>query len=223
MTMFTRILNPKRFNNSKGFTLIEIAIVLILIGIIIGAVIKGKDLIRSGEQKKIYTKYINAWRMSYASFYDRTGKRLGDFRNSAGLGQDGQCDTNHDGTEAVTVTERGYLITGDPGATPAYRGLDDLGLEPPVTNVSGIPYQYTYTDTDGAAHIMEISFRNDPTGNYNYMEIIRMPVELCMALDTMIDGEADGTQGDFRGDSNTGTAWTGAPADDKIARLRLQF
>ncbi len=61
----------KRSNNLKGFTLIEIAIVLILIGIIIGAVIKGKDLMRSGEQKKIYTKYINAWRMSYASFYGR--------------------------------------------------------------------------------------------------------------------------------------------------------
>ncbi|OQX60204.1 MAG: hypothetical protein B5M56_11265 [Desulfococcus sp. 4484_241] len=39
--------------NNRGFTLIEMAIVLIIIGIILGAVVKGKDLIRSGEQKKV--------------------------------------------------------------------------------------------------------------------------------------------------------------------------
>ena len=40
--------------NNKGFTLIEMAIVLIIIGIIIGAVVKGKDLVRSAEQKRLY-------------------------------------------------------------------------------------------------------------------------------------------------------------------------
>ncbi|HBN26850.1 MAG TPA: hypothetical protein DD405_05225, partial [Desulfobacteraceae bacterium] len=38
--------------DTRGFTLIEMAIVLI----IIGAVVKGKDLVRGAEQKKIYTK-----------------------------------------------------------------------------------------------------------------------------------------------------------------------
>jgi prepilin-type N-terminal cleavage/methylation domain-containing protein len=74
----------QHLSDTRGFTLIEMAIVLIIIGIIIGAVIKGKDLIRSAEQKKIYTKYLNAWRMAYANFYDRTGKRLGDFYNTFG-------------------------------------------------------------------------------------------------------------------------------------------
>ena len=32
-----------------GFTLVEIAIVLIIIGLILGAVVKGKNLIRSAE------------------------------------------------------------------------------------------------------------------------------------------------------------------------------
>jgi len=32
--------------------------------IIIGAVVKGKDLVRGAEQKKIYTKYINSWRIA---------------------------------------------------------------------------------------------------------------------------------------------------------------
>ena len=37
-------------SGNEGFTLIEMAIVLIIIGIIIGAVVKGKDLIRGAEQ-----------------------------------------------------------------------------------------------------------------------------------------------------------------------------
>ncbi len=42
-------------SSQKGFTLVEMAIVLIIIGIIIGAIVKGKDVIKSGEQKKLYS------------------------------------------------------------------------------------------------------------------------------------------------------------------------
>ena len=80
--------------NNKGFTLIEMAIVLIIIGIIIGAVVKGKDVIRSAEQKKIYTKLLNAWELSYNSYYDRTGWILGDVANNANdPGRDGHCSS----------------------------------------------------------------------------------------------------------------------------------
>jgi len=53
----------KILGGNKGFTLIEMAIVLIIIGIIIGAVVKGKDIIKSAEQKKLYTKYVRTWQL----------------------------------------------------------------------------------------------------------------------------------------------------------------
>ena len=37
-----------------GFTLVEMALVLIIIGIIIGAIVKGNDLVRSAEQKRFF-------------------------------------------------------------------------------------------------------------------------------------------------------------------------
>ena len=200
---------------NKGFTLIEMAIVLIIIGIIIGADVKGKDLIRSAEQKKIYTKYVSAWRLAYLSFYDRTGKVLGDKDNPS----DGQSD-------GATCTE---LIDGN--TTIPFYGLSQIGLETPTTNGSD-SCTYRYTDSEGNGHDMSVTFKYDLTDKYNYMLISAIPNELGIALDTMVDGEADGTAGDFlcykAGDIVPATAWLGVagatnPEDDVCVRWKMQF
>ena len=64
--------------NEKGFTLIEMAIVLVIIGLILGAVIKGKDVINSAKQKNFYASFVKSWELAIASYYDRTGNLLGD-------------------------------------------------------------------------------------------------------------------------------------------------
>jgi len=219
---------PKRLNllaDNKGFTLIEMAIVLIIIGIIIGAVVKGKDLIRSGEQKKIYTKYVNAWRLAYVTFYDRTGKRLGDFYDTVGTaeGQDAKADTDNGADSAISDTERGYLKTGDASGTD-FRGLDDVGLTAPTTNTNN-SWEYIYTDSQGTGHNLAIAFKYDSTGKYNYMWITEIPNALGMALDTMVDGDADGTGGDLLCYNTTDSAnadW-GAAATEVSARWKMDF
>jgi prepilin-type N-terminal cleavage/methylation domain-containing protein len=224
--MIIRIEKKLRYlSDKRGFTLIEMAIVLIIIGIIIGAVIKGKDLIRSAEQKKIYTKYLNAWRMAYDNFYDRTGKRLGDFYNTLGssVGQDGKADTDSNNDGSVSDAERGYLKTGEPAGT-GFKGLDNVGLTSPSTN-TGNCWEYTYTDKDGGGHRVAVAFKYDPVGKYNYMWITNLPNELGMALDTIIDGEANGTSGDFLcfdpGDS-VNADWKD-PSTEVSARWKMDF
>ena len=215
----------KQIANSQGFTLIEMAIVLIIIGIIIGAVIKGKDLIRSAEQKKIYTKYLNAWRMAYANVYDRTGKRLGDFysTDSSSKGQDGKADTDSNSDGSISDIERGYLKTGDPAGT-GFRGLDNVGLTAPSTN-TGNCWEYTYTDKDGGGHKLSVAFKYDPNAKYNYMWITELPNELGMALDTIIDNEANGLSGDFLcfnpGDT-INSDWK-EPSTEVSARWKMDF
>ena len=215
----------KQVDNNQGFTLIEMAIVLIIIGIIIGAVIKGKDLIRSAEQKKIYTKYLNAWRMGYANFYDRTGKRLGDFYDASmsSEGQDGKADTDNGHDGAISNTERGYLKTGDPLGSD-FRGLDNVGLTAPSTN-TGNCWEYTYTDKDGGGHSINVGFKYDSQYKYNYMWVSGLPNELGMALDTIIDNVADGTSGDFLcfGASDTVNADWGDPSTEVSARWKMDF
>jgi len=205
--------------NNSGFTLIEIAIVLIIIGIIIGAVVKGKDLVRSAEQKKIYSKFLNEWRTAYLNFYDRTGKILGDTYDTVGsaTGQDGQADTAA-GTNAAAPTDTGRDALVSSGVA-TYRGLTEVGLTSPVTNTDKA-WKYRYTDSAGNSHDLDIAF--EYSGAYNYMMINNVPTELAIALDRIIDGEMDGTIGDFI--STGATAWGTTPTtENDDVRWKMEF
>ena len=66
-----------RFTNKKGFTLVELAIVLVIIGIILGAVLKGQELINNAKMKRAYNQYREVLAAIY-TYYDRYGKYPGD-------------------------------------------------------------------------------------------------------------------------------------------------
>jgi prepilin-type N-terminal cleavage/methylation domain-containing protein len=66
----------------SGFTLIEMAIVLIIIGIILTSVVKGRTLITSAEGKKATLTFIQQWKNIANMYHDKTGQLLGDgYRN----------------------------------------------------------------------------------------------------------------------------------------------
>ena len=71
----------------KGFTLVELAIVLVIIGIILGAVMKGRDLIDNARAKRLASE-INKWTVAMYTYMDQKGKLPGD-NNS-----DGYIDSN---------------------------------------------------------------------------------------------------------------------------------
>jgi prepilin-type N-terminal cleavage/methylation domain-containing protein len=67
----------KIVKGEKGFTLIELAIVLVIIGIILGAVLKGQDLIEGAKGKKVLN-FANKWEIPIWTFYDKKGYFPGD-------------------------------------------------------------------------------------------------------------------------------------------------
>jgi len=207
-----------RLRENRGFTLIEMAIVLIIIGIIIGAVVKGKDIIRSGEQKKIYTKFINGWQSSYLSFYDRTGKILGDTFDGAGNGQDGEADTGGGDAAYSAGTDESELCTS---TDTDWYGLSQAGISCPTTNTPN-SYTYDYVDSSGNKQTLTVFFDFDGTSNYNYMAITGMTTEFAIAVDSLIDGSADGTTGDFLNADGSGT-WGLTPTTLVVARWRMQI
>jgi len=66
--------------DKRGFTLIELAVVLVIIGILMGAVLRGQELIKSAKEKKFFTKlrYIASAQFTYL---DRIGRYAGDTDN----------------------------------------------------------------------------------------------------------------------------------------------
>lgn len=67
----------KYFRNKAGFTLVELAIVLVIIGIILGAVLKGQELIKNAKFKRLYNQYREITAAVY-TYYDKYSKYPGD-------------------------------------------------------------------------------------------------------------------------------------------------
>ena len=61
----------------RGFTLVELAIVLVIIGIILGAVMKGRDLIDNARAKRLAAE-LNRWTVAMYAYMDQKGKLPGD-------------------------------------------------------------------------------------------------------------------------------------------------
>jgi prepilin-type N-terminal cleavage/methylation domain-containing protein len=65
-----RFRNPSR---QGGFTLIEMAIVLVIIGLILGAILKGQDLITSARGKR-FASFVRSAETAQWAHLDRYGK-----------------------------------------------------------------------------------------------------------------------------------------------------
>ena len=190
-------------SDNRGFTLIEIAIVLIIIGIIIGAVVKGKDVMKSAQQKQLYTKYLKAWELTYNNYYDRTGWILGDDASDDNQTRDGQCGNAGVATESNIEAQ-----------------LDMIGIDPPAEGSTGSILERAYTDSQGNRRTLQLAFDNDINlGNFiRVYSANGIPFELGMAWDRVVDGTMDGDAGnlrytaDYNGAPIATAAWPNADA-----------
>ncbi|HEX5538953.1 MAG TPA: prepilin-type N-terminal cleavage/methylation domain-containing protein [Methylophilaceae bacterium] len=88
----------------SGFTLIELAIVLVIIGLLLGGVLKGQELINSAKVKNMATDFKNAQVYIYG-YQDRFKALPGD---------DHSANTHVGGTVATTAGQtQNAIIQGD--------------------------------------------------------------------------------------------------------------
>jgi len=68
-------------NSQKGFTLVELSIVLVIIGLIIGGILKGQELIGNAQVKNVMAQ-AQSYEAATVSFMDKYSALPGDLQNA---------------------------------------------------------------------------------------------------------------------------------------------
>ncbi len=111
----------KRLNGQQGFTLIEIAIVLVIIGLLLGGVLKGQELINTARVRALNNS-VDGVTAAWFSFQDRYRAFPGDYLAARAAVNLPGAPGGGDGNGRVGVT-------GASTDAPAERGLVWLHLE----------------------------------------------------------------------------------------------
>ena len=69
----------------SGFSLVELSIVLVILGLLVGGILAGQSLIRAAELRAVATEY-NRYSTAISAFRDKYFAIPGDFTNASGLG-----------------------------------------------------------------------------------------------------------------------------------------
>ncbi len=113
----------------RGFTLVEIAIVLVIIGLLLGGILKGQELINNAKVRAIADRQ-NSLKVAWFSFIDRYAALPGDYIQANTYipqGKNGNGDGLLSATESVQAFQQlsasGYLrcsqcTGGDAADTP---------------------------------------------------------------------------------------------------------
>ncbi|MBL4661821.1 MAG: prepilin-type N-terminal cleavage/methylation domain-containing protein [Alcanivoracaceae bacterium] len=199
-------------SNQSGFTLVEMAIVLVIIGLILGAVSIGKDLQRDAEYTKVKQKFVDQWVSAYNAHYQRAGVVLADDETRPQImvnGFDHIQGGTASGGDMSGVTLPNAICEGAQGPNMSrntnnnlHTYFDNLGIRMPPGRAEGSEDRYVYLDSNGNPQEIQICFQwNNPTeaaGSGNVMVITGLTPDLARSLDQMIDGKPDAQEGVFR-------------------------
>lgn len=197
----------------SGFTLIEISIVLVIIGLILGGALKGQELIQTAKVRSTINQ-LDSVKAAYYAFQDRYRALPGDYSdaiaNLPNATNEGVSDGEGDGI-IDTNGERGqvWLQLGVAGfLTGNFNGADN-------GNNWNCPAATCLTNAYSGA--MLISFAGEAAGTTGQSHELRsgrrLPVNIVAEIDRKID---DGipTTGTFQAGQGinlatcvTGTAW----------------
>jgi len=199
----------------RGFSFVELTIVLLVIGLMLGATAIGGDLARTASYNVFFSRFVVAWSEAYKSYKTATG-------GVPGHTAPGQIvNGNSGGTTARCTSDLRADMVGAAIALPPGRGLDKETLA-------------LFQGPDGRQHQADICFLHvtDWTANpggavlaVNVMRISGLSADLAARLDVAIDTYADAANGDFRrGDTTaykaaSATAWPQAFSDEELQTI----
>lgn len=157
-------------NGKAGFTLVEIAIVMVIIGLLIGGVLKGQAMVQNAKVKRV-VKQADEVRAAVMAFYDKYGVYPGD-ENLAPIPPGTDAEGDGDGTIEAAGNE----------VFEVYRDLQLAGL------ISG--------NFNGTSDLPKHAFGDDmdlmwvdpgPGEAKHYFRFYNLPAEVCLEIDMKYD------------------------------------
>ena len=210
-------------NKQTGFTLIELAIVLVIIGLLLGGVLRGQELINSAKVKNMARDFQNV--QVYVYGYQDRFKAL--------PGDDHSADTHVVGTNATTGTQNGIIegtwdtTTNTSETCVIWQHVRLAGLSPGSTTVScaaNNTYQPRNAD-GGLIGIQSVSTFTEITGMAGAYVVCSDALlgRFASQLDTTLDdgiGNTGAVRVAVRGTASTGVA---APAAGTVYMVCMSF
>jgi prepilin-type N-terminal cleavage/methylation domain-containing protein len=192
------VLEPAR-QVSRGYTLVEMSMVLVIIAVIVGAVTVGNDVLRHAHGQRAFSELIMGWSNAFSRYVASTGIVPDD----------------------DPVTPTGFVLRaantplcnnpGDPALSKAFL---KKSVALPSGGAPGAEDRLMYQDSNGSPHELRVCFvtvswsvpQAGPTAvvgvygtaNRHVMHITGLTSELALQLDTLIDGRLDARFGRFR-------------------------
>ncbi len=188
----------------RGFTLLELSITLLVIGLIIGAAAVGRDLQRSASYNRLSNDFVQGWQLAYDAYLAGVGRPPGD-NAAAPTGQ-----INGASSPAGQELCNADLINAFLAA----------GIRLPEGRAAGQPDRYAYLDSNGNPQEVQVCLQNVRwaeagaalgifvTRPRNVMVLKSVTPALATMLDSQVDGVQDARFGRFRQDAQANAIGT---------------
>lgn len=178
-------------SRQRGFTLLEMSVVLIIVALIVSALTLGSDLQRNTVYQHLASGFVRGWQLSYLSHVDRVGVAPGDSQTTP--------------TGKVNAANNSELCSTD-----LRNAMYAAGVTMPHGRAEGFETHYGYLDSNGNPQDVSVCFENvawsvpgSSAGIYvvqrkNVLVLDGLTPDLARMLDNLVDGNADARFGSFR-------------------------
>lgn len=217
-----------KFTRYRGFTLVEMSVVLAVIGVVLGAMAIGKDLQRNASYQRLSTDFVQGWLVAYDSHVAVTGRVPGDSPTAP---------TGAVNATVATGGGNGTTLCDDPANLTSVTSLLNVflaaGVALPQGRTEGQQNRYAYLDSHGNPQEVRVCFQSvmwaEPgatVGTYvsrprNVMVLLGLTPSLAQMLDAQLDTQSDARFGRLRepGQANATGTTAGQPwsVDDRMA------